>query len=67
MYMQRAFDLNDKVAKDVMVDRTSLEVVDINSTVQEVINRYLQDGFTGFRLLRKTIRIRSLGTSTFTT
>ena len=28
LYMQRAFDLNDKVAKDIMIDRTRLYVVD---------------------------------------
>ena len=59
--MQRAFDLNDKVAKDVMVDRTSLEVVDINSTVQEVINRYLQDGFTRFPVVAQNDKDKILG------
>ena len=61
VYMQRAFDLNDKVAKDVMVDRTSLEVVDINSTVQEVINRYLQDGFTRFPVVAQNDKDKILG------
>ena len=35
IYMQRAFELNDKTAKDIMVDRTSLFVIDINTTVKE--------------------------------
>ncbi|MFK5705742.1 hemolysin family protein [Ligilactobacillus sp. LYQ139] len=61
VYMQRAFDLNDKVAKDVMVDRTSLEVVDINSTVQEVINRYLQDGFSRFPVVAQNDKDKILG------
>ena len=39
VYMQRAFDFNDKVAKDIMIDRTSLEVVDVTDTVRGVINK----------------------------
>ncbi|WP_372830828.1 CNNM domain-containing protein, partial [Staphylococcus haemolyticus] len=31
LYMQRAFQLNDKVAKDIMIDRTQLIVIDIKT------------------------------------
>lgn len=45
-YMQRAFQFNDKVAKDVMVDRTRLYTIDINTTVAEAVKEYLQEGFS---------------------
>ena len=48
VYMQRAFDFNDRIAKDVMVDRTSLYVVDITDTVKDVLKDYLQQGFSRF-------------------
>ena len=46
VYMQRAFELNDKVAKDIMIDRTQLEVIDITSSVKEALNVYLQERFS---------------------
>ncbi|WP_056947507.1 hemolysin family protein [Secundilactobacillus odoratitofui] len=46
VYMQRAFELNDKVAKDIMIDRTALIVIDITANVKEAINMYLQEKFS---------------------
>ncbi|NLR09228.1 MULTISPECIES: hemolysin family protein [unclassified Levilactobacillus] len=46
VYMQRAFELNDKVAKDIMIDRTQLEVIDITASVKEALNVYLQERFS---------------------
>ena len=46
VYMQRAFELNDKVAKDIMIDRTQLEVIDITANVKEALNVYLQERFS---------------------
>lgn len=46
VYMQRAFELNDKVAKDIMIDRTALVVIDITANVKEAINMYLQERFS---------------------
>ncbi|MTV82847.1 hemolysin family protein [Secundilactobacillus folii] len=46
VYMQRAFELNDKVAKDIMIDRTALIVIDITATVKTAINMYLQEKFS---------------------
>src|SRR5699024_5801647 len=48
LYMERAFEFNDKVAKDIMVDRTSLTVVDVTQTVDEVSSLYLQEKFSRF-------------------
>lgn len=44
--MQRAFELNDKVAKDIMIDRTQLVVIDITANVKEALNVYLQERFS---------------------
>jgi CBS domain containing-hemolysin-like protein len=46
VYMQRAFELNDKVAKDIMIDRTALVVIDITANVKEAITMYLQEKFS---------------------
>lgn len=46
VYMQRAFELNDKVAKDIMIDRTALVVIDITANVKDAINMYLQKRFS---------------------
>lgn len=61
LYMQRAFDLNDKVAKDIMVDRTSLYVVDITDTVDDVIKDYLQQGFSRFPVVADNNKDKILG------
>ncbi|WP_010621394.1 hemolysin family protein [Paucilactobacillus suebicus] len=46
LYMERAFDLNDKVAKDVMVDRTQLVVIDIKDKISDGISVYLQEKYS---------------------
>ncbi|MFD1672167.1 hemolysin family protein [Agrilactobacillus yilanensis] len=61
LYMQRAFDLNDKVAKDIMVDRTSLYVVDITDTVDDVIKDYLQQGYSRFPVVAENDKDKILG------
>ncbi|KIC05412.1 hemolysin family protein [Ligilactobacillus ruminis] len=61
VYMQRAFDFNDKVAKDIMIDRTSLEVVDVTDTVRGVINKYLQKKFTRFPVVANNDKDKILG------
>lgn len=61
LYMQRAFDLNDKVAKDIMIDRTRLYVVDVTDTVNEVIKDYLQQGFSRFPVVANNNKDKILG------
>ncbi|WP_156249901.1 hemolysin family protein [Limosilactobacillus reuteri] len=46
LYMERAFDFNDKVAKDIMIDRTQLTVIDINKTVNDAIKLYLKTKYS---------------------
>ncbi len=61
VYMQRAFDFNDRIAKDVMVDRTSLYVVDITDTVKDVVKDYLQQGFSRFPVVAENDKDKILG------
>lgn len=46
LYMERAFDFNDKVAKDIMIDRTQLTVIDIRKTVKEALQVYIQSKYS---------------------
>lgn len=61
IYMQRAFDFNDKVAKDIMVDRTSLSVVDITATVKDVLQLYLREGFSRYPVVADNDKDKILG------
>ncbi len=51
-YMERAFELNDKVAKDIMTDRTRLTVIDSTETIQTALKMYLTEGFSRFPVVR---------------
>lgn len=51
-YMERAFQLNDKVAKDIMTDRTRLEVLDSTTTIAEALAKYIKEGFSRFPVVR---------------
>ncbi len=51
-YMERAFELNDKVAKDIMTDRTRLTVLDATDTVKTALKLYLDEGFSRFLVVR---------------
>ena len=46
VFMQRAFEMNDKVARDIMIDRTQLEVVDVTDTVKDALQVYLTEQFS---------------------
>lgn len=51
-YMERAFQLNDKVAKDIMTDRTRLEVLDSTATISQALAKYIKEGFSRFPVVR---------------
>ncbi|UQS87175.1 hemolysin family protein [Nicoliella spurrieriana] len=61
LYMQRAFDLNDKVARDIMVDRTQLVVLDIDSSVKDGLRLYLQKRFSRIPVVANGDKDRILG------
>ncbi|KRN58460.1 hypothetical protein IV45_GL000907 [Limosilactobacillus secaliphilus] len=46
LYMERAFDFDDKMAKDIMIDRTQLSVIDIKRTVNDALTDYLKTKFS---------------------
>ncbi len=51
-YMERAFELNDKVAKDIMTDRTRLTVLNSTDTIKHALEMYLKEGFSRFPVVR---------------
>ncbi|CCI85976.1 hemolysin family protein [Lactobacillus pasteurii] len=51
-YMERAFELNDKVAKDIMTDRTRLNVLDSTNTISFALKEYLEEGYSRFPVVR---------------
>ncbi|KRN20879.1 hypothetical protein IV79_GL000101 [Pediococcus claussenii] len=61
VYMQRAFDFNDKVARDIMIDRTQLIVLDIDSTVDDALKQYLQSRFSRFPVVANNDKDKILG------
>lgn len=46
LYMERAFDLNDRDAKDIMTDRTQLTVIDVSQSTEEAMGVYLNEGYS---------------------
>ncbi|KID41157.1 hemolysin family protein [Fructilactobacillus fructivorans] len=61
LYMQRSFELNDKVARDIMIDRTQLVTIDINDTVQDAINVYIQKKFSRIPVVKDNDKDNILG------
>ncbi|MDC9255914.1 CBS domain-containing protein, partial [Clostridioides difficile] len=61
VYMQRAFDFNDKVAKDIMIDRTQLVVLDVDRTVCDALRKYLQGRFSRFPVVANSDKDKFLG------
>lgn len=61
LYMERAFDFNDKVAKDIMIDRTQLTVIDINKTVNDAIKLYLKTKYSRLPVVANNDKDKILG------
>lgn len=61
LYMQRAFQLNDKVARDIMIDRTQLVVIDITTTVKQAVQVYLQKKFSRIPVVADNNKDKILG------
>ena len=61
LYMERAFDFNDKVAKDIMIDRTQLAVIDINKTVNDAIKLYLKTKYSHLPVVADNDKDKILG------
>lgn len=61
LYMERAFDFNDKVAKYIMIDRTQLAVIDINKTVNDTIKLYLKTKYSRLPVVADNDKDKILG------
>nr|WP_134989750.1 hemolysin family protein [Limosilactobacillus reuteri] len=61
LYMERAFDFNDKVAKDIMIDRTQLTVIDINKSVNDAIKLYLKTKYSRLPVVANNDKDKILG------
>lgn len=51
IFMQRAFEMNDKVAEDIMIDRTQLAVIDITASIEDAAKLYFEKNSRVFQLL----------------
>ena len=61
IYMERAFEMNDKVAKDIMIDRTSLVVIDVTANVADTIKLYVTKGFSRFPVVEDNDKDNIIG------
>lgn len=61
VFMQRAFEMNDKVAADIMIDRTQLDVVDITDTVHDTLQRYFETKHSRFPVVADNDKDKILG------
>ncbi|USS93210.1 hemolysin family protein [Fructilactobacillus ixorae] len=61
LYMRRAFELNDKTARDIMIDRTQLKTVDVNDTVNDAIETYLSTKYSRLPVVKDNDKDDILG------
>ncbi|WP_093624242.1 hemolysin family protein [Limosilactobacillus gorillae] len=61
VYMERAFDFNDKVAKDIMIDRTQLTVIDIQESVGAALDLYISSQYSRLPVVANGDKDKILG------
>ncbi len=61
VFMERAFEMNDKVASEVMVDRTQLSVIDSKATIADASKMYFKRKFTRYPVVRNNDKDHILG------
>ena len=61
IFMRRAFEMNDKVAEDIMIDRTQLAVIDITATIEDAAKLYFEKKFTRFPVVANNDKDHILG------
>lgn len=61
VFMERAFEMTDKTAVDIMVDRTELEVVDVTTTVKVALQRYFTSKHSRFPVVANHDKDKILG------
>lgn len=52
MYMRRAFEMNDKTAADIMIDRTQLVVIDRSAKIADAADLYFKKRFSRFPVVQ---------------
>lgn len=60
-FMQRAFEMNDKVAVDIMIDRTSMTIIDVTASIADGLNLYLQERYSRFPVVADNDKDKVLG------
>lgn len=60
-FMQRAFEMNDKTAGDIMIDRTQLEVIDRNATIAEAAHLYFTKRFSRYPVVQNNDKDHIIG------
>jgi CBS domain containing-hemolysin-like protein len=53
-YLENVFEFDDTLAKDIQVDRTSMEVFDASETVAEAIEHSLERGHTRYPVIQES-------------
>lgn len=61
LFMRRAFEMNDKVAEDIMIDRTQLAVIDIQASIDDAAKLYFEKKFTRFPVVANNDKDHILG------
>ena len=61
IFMQRAFEMNDKVAGDIIIDRTQLAVIDITASIADAAQLYFEKKFTRFPVVANNDKDHILG------
>jgi len=60
-FMKRAFEMNDKVAADIMIDRTQLSVIDVTATIGDALSQYLETKFSRIPVVANNDKDKILG------
>ncbi|MCM0581986.1 HlyC/CorC family transporter [Weissella diestrammenae] len=60
-FMKRAFEMNDKVAADIMIDRTQLTVIDVTATIGDALSLYLENKFSRIPVVANNDKDKILG------
>lgn len=61
IFMKRSFEMNDKVASDVMIDRTQLTVINSKATVADAAKLYFNKKFSRYPVVRNNDKDHILG------
>lgn len=61
LFMRRAFEMNDKVAEDIMIDWTQLAVIDIQASIEDAAKLYFEKKFTRFPVVANNDKDHILG------